>query len=318
MTVDEKAADRAGAGWISGALAMSVLVLIAFLVLFQARTRDRRAAGYGTSVSSSADPARFRADAWNLPDDELLGFVEIPEGGFTMGSDSLADTLAFQIERWSEGAPTGTVVLPTFLIGRFEVTTAQFAVFVRETQWSVDTLALQGPPDQPVAHVSWPDALAYAHWLDTALRESAATPAAIKPRLAAGWRVTLPTEAEWEKAARSDDGRIFPWGNDPRRDRANFGGRTPSIVGDIECRECAYGLSDMSGNVWEWTRSPYRPYPYAPAVGRLDLDADALWVMRGGSFADGVQNVRGAVRGGADPGARRPFIGFRLALSPAR
>ena len=61
----------------------------------------------------------------------------------------------------------------------------------------------------------------------------------------------------------------------------------------------------MSGNVWEWTRSPYQPYPFDPADDRKNLEADALWVMRGGSFADAERNVRAAIRGGADPGARR-------------
>jgi formylglycine-generating enzyme required for sulfatase activity len=72
----------------------------------------------------------------------------------------------------------------------------------------------------------------------------------------------------------------------------------------------------MSGNVWELTRSPYRPYPYDPGTEAVDLDADALWVMRGGSYADPARNIRAAIRGGADPGARRPFIGFRVVLTP--
>jgi formylglycine-generating enzyme required for sulfatase activity len=86
-------------------------------------------------------------------------------------------------------------------------------------------------------------------------------------------------------------------------------------VGGFVCAECPYGLADMSGNVWEWTRSPYQPYPYDPTDDRDDLESDALWVMRGGSFGDDPRQVRAAVRGGADPGARRPFIGFRVALS---
>lgn len=86
-------------------------------------------------------------------------------------------------------------------------------------------------------------------------------------------------------------------------------------VGSFECPECPYGLSDMSGNVWELTRSPYRPYPYDPATDDIDLEPDALWVMRGGSFTDPDQNIRAAIRGGADPGARRPFIGFRVVLT---
>ena len=71
----------------------------------------------------------------------------------------------------------------------------------------------------------------------------------------------------------------------------------------------------MSGNVWEWTRSPYQPYPFDPT--NVNLDAEALWVMRGGSFADTERNVRTGVRGGAGPDVRRPFIGFRVAVSPS-
>lgn len=72
----------------------------------------------------------------------------------------------------------------------------------------------------------------------------------------------------------------------------------------------------MSGNVWEWTRSPYQPYPFDSTDEGEGLGADALWVMRGGSFTDPERNVRAAIRGGGDPGARRPFMGFRVAISP--
>jgi formylglycine-generating enzyme required for sulfatase activity len=72
----------------------------------------------------------------------------------------------------------------------------------------------------------------------------------------------------------------------------------------------------MAGNVWEWTRTPFRAAPYDRGASPADLREDALWVMRGGSFADPEQNVRAAIRGGADPGARRAFIGFRVAISP--
>jgi formylglycine-generating enzyme required for sulfatase activity len=169
-----------------------------------------------------------------------------------------------------------------------------------------------------VVAISWPDALAYCEWLERMLKGSSETPPQLAAVLRAGWRVTLPNEAEWEKAARGTDGRIFPWGGRPLPDRANYAreGRMP--VGSFPCPECAFGLLDMSGNVWEWTRSPYRPYPFDPAADRQNLQADALWVMRGGHYADTERNVRAAVRGGADPGARRPFIGFRVAISPSR
>jgi formylglycine-generating enzyme required for sulfatase activity len=71
----------------------------------------------------------------------------------------------------------------------------------------------------------------------------------------------------------------------------------------------------MSGNVWEWTRSPYQPYPFDPGDDGGTVQSDALWVMRGGAFNDTEQMARATTRGGADPGVRRPFIGFRIVLT---
>jgi formylglycine-generating enzyme required for sulfatase activity len=198
------------------------------------------------------------------------------------------------------------------------VTVAQYGAFLDAASHPlVDARALQAPPDHPVTFVSWTDAVAYAAWLDGALRTAKADlPPEIARRLDEGWSVALPTEAQWEKAARGDDGRIWPWGMEPRRDRANFGSRGTTPVGSFPCPECPYPVLDMSGNVWEWTRSPYQPYPYDESDDDAGLQAEALWVMRGGSFGDTGQHVRAANRGGADPGARRPFIGFRVALVP--
>lgn len=238
--------------------------------------------------------------------DALAGFVEIPAGSFTMGADRARDPMAFDNERWSPAQGDGTVELPAFLIARHEVTVAEFAQFAQAGKWNVDPRALSGPSDHPVTFVSWPDALAYCRWLESTLKGS----------LPDGWRVTLPTEAQWEKAARGTDRRRFPWGDEPRRDRANFASAGTSPAGRFACPECAYGLSDMAGNVWEWTRSPYQPYPYDPTDDRANLDADALWVMRGGHYGDSPQLIRTTVRGAAEPGARRPFIGFRVVITP--
>ena len=279
--------------------------------------------GGATAGAPSPAPAMpselpgFRPDAWFLPDDAELGFVQIPAGPFSMGADPTTDPEAFDNERWSATAAQGTVDLPAYFIGRHEVTVAQFAAFVAATGFAAAPQALEAPPDNPVANVSWPDALAYCRWLDAALRNAAQTPPALAERLRAGWQVTLPSEAQWEKAARGTDGRRYPWGGEMRRDRANLQSGGAARAGSVPCPECPYGLLDMSGNVWEWTRSPYRPYPFDDAE-RGDLDADALWVMRGGSFTDPPRNLRTTTRGGADPGARRPFIGFRVTLSPPR
>ena len=257
----------------------------------------------------------FRSDAWFLPDDDLLGFVEIQAGPFLMGNDPAMDPLAFENERWTPDQSQELVEIPSFYISRYEVTVAQFRAFVEETGFNVDTQALQEPPDHPVVAVSWPDALAYSRWLETTLRAWPQTPEELVKLLNSGWKISLPSEAEWEKAARGTDGRIYPWGNEPRRDRANYAGQRTTAVGTFTCPECPFGLVDMSGNVWELTRSAYQPYSYDSTDSRWDLNADALWVMRGGSFGDPARNVRATVRGGADPGARRPFIGFRVVVS---
>ncbi len=267
---------------------------------------------------STAVPAElpgFRADAWFLPDDDLLGFVEIPAGPFVMGSDAAIDRLAFDNERWTADRAQGRVDLPAFFIGRYEVTVAQFRAFVEATGHRVDAQALQAPPDHPVASVSWPGALAYCRWLEATLREWPQTPQELSRVMGDGGRLGLPSEAEWEKAARGTDGRIYPWGNEPRAERANYGNTSTTPVGNFDCPECPFGLADMSGNLWELTRSPYQPYPYDPTDDRADFEADALWVMRGGHFGDPERNVRAAIRGGVDPGARRPFIGFRVVIS---
>ena len=267
------------------------------------------------SEASVLEPPQFRSEVWFLPDEEFHGFVEILAGPFLMGSDPSVDTLAFDSERWAPGQVQGAVYLPTFYIGRYEVTVAQFRAFVEATGFRVDDQMLDLPPNHPVAFVSWPDALAYSRWLEAMLREGPETSPQLRQLLVDGWRVSLPSEAEWEKAARGMDGRIFPWGDEFTPERANYAGSGTIPVGSFDCSECSFGLSDMSGNVWEWTRSPYQPYPYDETDDREGLETDALWVMRGGGFGDTEQNVRSAVRGGADPGVRRGFIGFRIVIS---
>jgi len=294
-------------------LAAAILTLLILGVIVWLYSQGRAAAVAGTS---SAPVAVANVSDLGLDDDGMLGFVEIPGGPFLMGSDPTVDRMAFDNERWSAAAVQGTVDLPTFYILRHEVTVEAYRAFVRSTGHRADAQSLAAPPSLPMTNVSWPDALAYARWLETQLETAAGTPAAIKTRLDQGWHVTIPNEAQWEKAARGTDGRIFPWGNEPRTDRANFRGTAPLPVGSKPCPECAFGLMDMSGNVWEWTRSPYQPYPFDPSNDVHDLETDALWVMRGGSFSDPENNIRAAVRGGGDPGVRRPFIGFRLVIAP--
>ena len=256
----------------------------------------------------------FRVDAWYLPDDDLLGFVKIPASSFRMGSDRSLDSQAFDNERWSTSAAQGIVEVEDFYISRSEVTVAQFGLFANRTGRNISDTALNGEPDHPVTSVSWPDALAYCRWLQSVLTASENAPVELQQLLKDGWRVTLPSEAEWEKAARGNDGRVYPWGNNPRPEAANYNASETRPVGNSVCDDCAYNLSDMAGNVWELTRSQYLPYPFTDTP-QPDLTTDSLFVMRGGSYADGPNLVRTTTRGGADPGIRRPFIGFRVVLT---
>ena len=296
------------------AAALVLAVWISLRLAGSAPIMEMRAASAELSVSEELPG--FRVDAWYLPDDELLGFIEVPEGSFLMGSDPSLDPLAFDIEQWSATSAQGTVELPDYFISRFEVTVAQFRVFAHESgRGIIDSHALGSELDDPVVGVSWTDAVAYAQWLQGALMEWSGTPAALASMFEGDWKIGLPSEAEWEKAARGGDGRLFPWGAAPRPARATYRARGTTAVGSFECPECPFGLADMSGNVWEMTRSPYQPYPYDSTDDRDDLEAESLWVMRGGSFNEAEQNVRAAIRGGVDPGARRPDIGFRLVIS---
>jgi len=271
-------------------------------------------------------PVRFRPDLWSLPDEPLLGFVEIPAGQFTMGSDRLQDRAANTRE-----FPQHKVDLPRYYIGRYEVTVGQFRAFVYASGYKAHPTDKQGnQADLPVTTVTWYDAVAYATWLDMSLRETPRTPGGVRAILSAGCRVTLPSEAEWEKAARGIDARVFPWGESEDPAKANVGSSGRSAVGSYPGDVSPYGVVDMSGNLWEWTRSlwgsgngdPEFGYPYDPKdTLREDLQAPdtVRRVARGGSWdTDGQRHARTAYRRGFAPLNRDGNFGFRVAVSCSR
>jgi formylglycine-generating enzyme required for sulfatase activity len=256
----------------------------------------------GTHLARLGDP-RFRADAWFLPDEPLLGFVEIPAGPFRMGSDPQKDKQADKDEQ-----PQHMVELAQYWIARYPVTVAQFRAFCDDSGYEKhDKRALNGLENHPVVWVTWYDALAYCDWLTKKLCNWSDTPSSLREILEAGGRVTLPSEAEWEKAARGEDGCIYPWDADFDIEKANTGEGgvgTTSAVGCYPAGASPYGIQDMSGNVWEWTRSLYgkiynQSDPYNPFdLRREELKAgdDIRRVLRGGSWDFNGGDARCAYR----------------------
>ncbi len=293
----------------------------------------------GRTLAALGDP-RFDPAHWHLPADPTLGFLHIPAGPFLMGSDPKKDEQAYDDEQ-----PQHELTLPDYWIAKYPVTVAQWRAFVEATGYDgFDKRTLRDPDNHPVRWVSWYDALAYCDWLDGVLRavSGQASDDSEEARLfweavASGkYRVTLPSEAEWEKAARGGlpptrpsprrgegkgGGRISPWGDDFSPDCANTaetGLGTTSAVGVFPKGASPYGVLDLSGNVWEWTRSLYREYPYDPGDGRENLDApdNESRALRGGSFDNLQYNARCAVRYWDYPYDGYGIIGFRVCLSP--
>jgi formylglycine-generating enzyme required for sulfatase activity len=250
---------------------------------------------------------------WRLPHGEPV-WVEIPAGEFWMGG-----------ERYDEEKPVHRVHLELFWISRVPVTNAQYQFFVEASghgpprHWE-DGRPPRGQESHPVVHVSWHEALAYCRWLSEVT----------------GKPITLPSEAEWEKAARgAADKREYPWG-DWQEGRANteeLGLNDTTPVGIVPEGASPHGVLDMAGNVWEWTRSVWGPfderrsklelqfpYPYDPEDARedLELDDNFVRVLRGGSFYLYQDLARCAFRYWVYPGDRDWYGGFRVVVSHLR
>jgi len=170
---------------------------------------------------------------------------------------------------------------------------------------------------QPVVGVTWFEARAYCNWLTARWREVGEGAPQLLPENA---RLRLPTEAEWERAARLSGGRRFPWGDRWHADRANtVEGQvlTTTPVGVYPDGASLAGLQDLAGNVWEWCGSLYRDYPIRPGDGRDEAEAEGPRVVRGGSWDLGRRLARCAARDRAEPDRFSDNLGFRLVLSLA-
>ncbi len=285
-------------------LAGSILS-IAFVLL--------RIPGVGTAavptVTPTAAPTPIPAgasnDAWT-PVYETINGIEmalVPVGCFRMGNDPASDTgMADGGEQCFE---------QPFWIGRTEVTNAQYAKCVaagacEPSWWYADDSAYNGA-NQPVVGVSWFQAREYAAWLNTSV-------GALLPK---GYEFRLPTEAEWEYAARGPEGRLYPWGDaEPTCDQANiYGcmGRTASVGSTSPAGDSWVGAADLAGNVWERTGTLYADYPYDAADGREDpTDASGWRVVRGGGWLSPQLNARAASRLRVTPEYGNDDLGFRV------
>ncbi len=229
--------------------------------------------------------------------------VLVPAGEFRMGS-SRDDVSAEGDEAGEDEKPRHAVVLPGYYMGRYEVTVAQYARFCRESGRRMnDQPSLAGPdhpnprrssgdgPDYPVVNVTWHDAGAYCEW--------------------AGLR--LPTEAEWEKAARGGSDTRFWWGDKASHDRANYDSEGMTPVGSYPPNP--YGIYDTAGNVWEWCSDWYSESYYSggPNVDPPGPAAGSTKVHRGGSWMNYPYYLRPAIRYSSEPGRWSRLIGFRCA-----
>ncbi len=260
-----------------------------------------------------------------------IDWIEVPAGQFLMGTpkDNLNNSTSSLIYNSHEDeSPQYYVNVAAFRISKYPITVEQFAAFIKETgyktqaeqygveDWTGKELkripgafwrkpsgfwsTVRWRKNHPVTCVSWFDAQEFCKW--------------------AG--VRLPTEAEWEKAARGIDGRHYPWGKDsPTTTNCNFQHHDDSWQGDTtrvnrydKKGQSPYGVCDMVGNVMEWTQSLYRPYPYDLSDNREELNGslDKERVLRGGSFYHTFDRVRCASRESALPTFRSRFVGFRV------
>jgi formylglycine-generating enzyme required for sulfatase activity len=243
------------------------------------------------SIAASSAASTPKKKTTSPPKD----MVFIPGGPFIMGSNG----------RLPDEGPEHKVTLGPYYLDRHEVTNEQYRSFAEAAgrplppHWMNGTYP-EGKARHPVTYVSWYDAEAYCRW--------------------AGKR--LPTEEEWEKGARGPDGRIFPWGNDFDKEKANvpalgIGDTTP--VGRFEKGKSFYGLHDMSGNVWEWTSSWYKAYP--GNTHPTENYGEQYKVLKGGSWFDCSFYKCGISaptynRGFFIPETQNSSFGFRCAKDP--
>lgn len=294
------------------ALAVLLCGCIIFVMpFFLSQMREKERTVYKGPPPPTADDALFKEETkqrvlqcsekekeQKQPDDIKNGvLVKISEGAFWRGCYEETDKDCDSDER-----PARKVFLDTYYIDKYEVTVAQYRRCVNEGQCTKPSTegkcnwGKEGRGDYPINCVNWEQASKYCQW--------------------AGKR--LPTEAEWEKAARGDDGQIYPWGNswDIRRANVEDSVRDTTPVGKYPPGEhCLY---DMAGNVWEWVQDYFDPNYYEHDGEALrnpqGPESGSRKVMRGGSMVAFRRNARTSFRHGVRPDFDEDTRGFRCAL----
>jgi len=346
-------ADQARAAGLLGALVRD-------LDPFHYQPGDPRYARCLTAALGVFDPAQApaipladriaAAEALAQVGDPRLGWhrparwVELPDGRFLMGAQKYEqEAPGYDREADDDEAPAHQVQVSGFALARFPVTVAEFAAFLEDEdrddpRWwaaggadqpipSDDWEDQQAHPSRPVVMVSWYQSMAFCAWLtDRLSRPQGAKGTVLLP---ADHEVRLPTEAEWEYAARGASGRRYPWGDKaPDGQRANFDWAkvgAPSPVGIFTGDRTPEGISDLAGNVWEWCFDAYRKDFYTQCQGQGQVadplaqgDGGSPRVVRGGAFRDQAGYLRSTDRGGREPVYRVRFIGFRCVLAARR
>jgi len=238
-------------------------------------------------------------DAYNSPlIPKMPEMVMIPAGPFWMGSE-MTDPSAYDNEK-----PRHEVYLGGYWMGRYPVTNVEYAVFLRQTGYEHDELTeaeLLAKPDHPVVNINQSDAEAYCQWLSRVWERP----------------FRLPTEQEWEKAARGSlpETRLYVWGNLWQEQQANTkeaGHATTTAVTQYKASNSSlYDVVDLLGNAWEWTASRYAPYQHSPHDS-IDF-GKTHFVIRGGSWINDWRKARISTRGRYAVETRRSYLGFRLA-----
>jgi len=238
-----------------------------------------------------------------------IEFVRVPAGKFIMGSRD-DNKLAYDDEK-----PQHTVeITRDYWMARFPLINEQYVACVGKEKHPVKEW--EKKKDHPVVNVTWADARNYCQWFNQTYQEDL--------KQVGNLTLRLPTEAEWEKAARGEYGNEWPWGNEWDVSKCNnieSGPRTTTPVGEYSPQgDSPYGCADMVGNVLEWTHTSWKEYPYKADDGREDVENKAGYcVMRGGCFESlkPMKTVRCANRIKVHPDAFRfDIYGFRVCVSP--